>query len=328
MATSVWPAIIGRGHPSPVEFLRETELALMNAPFDPGGWVRAIDMVARACRSDSANLVAIGGPLLLPLNIFTGPESERAATDFARPELWGACNWRVRSAGSPMSVQHEAHYAAARAMGGTEEYDDAVSDLNAQYGCQSVLISDERNFLGLALLRGRHEGPSDETVLRRFQHLIRHVQRALRVQLALDGEAAELMLGELETVSSPTFLLDRHGCLCAMTAPAEALLDDHGPAQLSGLAFRLRHPEEDRQLAAAMARLLAAEDGAGGPQMHEMKVGRSAARPAGRWHLSVIRLPRRSDGLGFEAQLVIMFSAEKGAGFARWAGNSQKGESR
>ena len=143
---------------SDVALLRRTELALMNAPFDEGGWAKAIELVATATGSSSANLVAIGGPLLLPLNMFVGRDSKQAASLFERPELWGACNWRVQSAGSPMSIQHEAHYAACRAAGGTMEYDDIVSDMDMQYGCQSVLISDERNFLGLALLRGRREG--------------------------------------------------------------------------------------------------------------------------------------------------------------------------
>lgn len=288
-----------------VELLRQTELALMNAPFDEGGWARAITMVATATGSPSANLVAIGGPLLLPLNMFVGRDAEQAAGLFDRPELWGACNWRVQSAGAPMSIQYEPHYAACRAAGGTEQYDDAVSDLDLPYGCQSVLISDERNFLGLALLRGRRDGPSDEICRARFRHLLLHVQRAIRVQLALDGEAAELALGDMASVNCRLFLLDRHGCLNAMTTSAEALLEDDGPARLSGLSFRLRHPEEDHHMQAAMARLLRERDDCNGPQVHEMRAGRSPEFPKGRWRLALIRLPQRADGLGFEAQLAV-----------------------
>lgn len=297
---------------SDVALLRQTELALMNAPFDEGGWARAIEMVAIATGSSSANLVALGGPLLLPLNMFVGRDSQQAANLFERPELWGACNWRVRSAGSPMSIQFEAHYAACRAAGGTAEYDDIVSDMDMQYGCQSVLISDQHNFLGLALLRGRREGPTDEIVRARFQHLLFHVQRAIRVQLALDGEAAELALGEMASVNCRLFLLDRHGCLSAMTASAEALLEDDGPARLSGLSLSLRHPEEDWHMHAAMARLLRERDDCSGPQVHEMRAGRSAEFPKGRWRVALVRLPQRANGLGFEAQLAVSFTPIKG----------------
>lgn len=292
---------------SEVAFLRETELALMNAPFETGGWHRAIGMVAQATGSPAANLVALGGPLLMPLNMFTGQDSDRAADYFSDPALWGSCNWRVQSAGTPMSIQHERHYAAARAAGGTADYDDAVSDLDMQYGCQTVLLSDKRNFLGLAIFRGRREGPSSDLVLARFKHLLRHVQRGVRVQLALDGEAAELMLGDLTSVHCRTVLLDRHGCLCAVTPAGEALFEEEGPARLDGLAFGLRDPYDDRQMHCAMARLLAAANDLQGPQLHEMRTGRTAEFPRGRWRISAVRLPRREHGLGFEAEIAVTF---------------------
>ena len=43
----------------------------------------------------------------------------------------------------------------------------------------------------------------------------------MRVQLALDGEAAELMLGELATIHCKVVLLDRHGCLSAVSGSAD-----------------------------------------------------------------------------------------------------------
>lgn len=287
-------------------YLRATELALMNAPFEQDGWRKAIAMVAHATGSESANLVALGGPLLLPLNMFVGRESEMAEDYFGRPELWGSCNWRVNSAGAPMTVQHEAHYAATRSRGGTTAYDDAVADLDMQFGCQSPLISDERNFLGLAILRGRREGPCDDVALQRFGHLIRQVHRAVRVQLALDGEAAELMLGEIATMHCRVVLIDRHGCLAALTPPAEELLEEQGPARLTGLQVRLRHRDEDRRLHRAVARLLSADDPRG-PVVHEMRAGRTAEFPHGRWRLSAVRLPRCDRGLGFEAEIALTF---------------------
>lgn len=304
---------------SDVAFLRETESALLNAPFQADGWHQAIDMVARATGSPSANLVAIGGPLLMPLNMFTGRAAQQATDYFANPALWGSCNWRVQSSGEPMSIQYERHYALARSAGGTADYDDAVSDLDMQFGCQSALISDSRNFLGLAIFRGRREGPSTEIVLDRFRHLLKHVQRAVRVQLALDGEAAELMLGDLASVHCRTVLLDRHGCLNAVTPLGEDLFDEGGPARLDGLAFGLRDPAEDRQMHRAMARLLAAANDTHGPQLHEMRAGRSAADPAGRWRLFIVRLPQRRSGLGFDAQLAISFRPVQCSGLASGA---------
>lgn len=291
---------------SDVAFLRNTELALMNAPFEADGWRRAVDLVAKATGSGAAHLAAFGGPMFLSLDIFVGRDSERVDNYFSAPEACGAGNWRIRAVGRPMTIQHERHYAEARASGGTEAYDDAVAALDMRLGCQSALINDQRNFLGLALLRGRREGPTDDIAYGRFQHLIRQVHRAVRVQLALDGEAAELMLGDLATMHCRLILLDRHGCLAALTPPAEELLDDQGPARLAGLQLQLCHAEEDRQLHRAMGRLLASDDGRG-PVVHEMRVGRSEPFPHGQWQLSIIRLPLREHGLGFEPQLALSF---------------------
>jgi hypothetical protein len=306
---------------SDVAYLRETELALMNAPFQEDGWKRAIEMVAKATGSGAAHLAAIGGPALMPLDIFVGREADRIDEHFSAPELCGAANWRIASIGAPMTIQHERHYAEARALGGTGPYDEGVAAIDMQLGCQSALLNDDRNFLGLALIRSQREGPTDDVVYGRFQHLLRHVQRAVRVQLALDGEAAELMLGELATATCKIVLLDRHGCLSAVSGSAEPLLDDPGPARLDGLAFGLRDREENRQLQRAMGRLLSRR--ADAPMVHQMRAGRAPCSPHGRWKLSLVRLPDRAHGLGFDPALALSFQP-----LAARAGPSGSGRAR
>ncbi|QDP19021.1 hypothetical protein [Sphingomonas xanthus] len=277
----------------------------MNAPFEEDGWKRAMELVAGATGSGAVHLAAIGGPMMMPLDIFVGREAHRVDEVFSAPELCGEGNWRLRAVGDLMTIQHERHYAEARKRGGTSAYDDAVSMLDMQLGCQSTLISDQHNFLGLALIRGRREGATDDVVYGRFAHLLHHVQRAVRVQLAMDGEAAEVMLGELATVDCRVILLDRHGCLSAVSSRAEALLDEVGPARLEGLSVALRNRDENRQLHQAMGRLLAKS--AHAPVVHQMRAGRTACAPHGRWKLSLIRLPDRPHGLGFDPALAISF---------------------
>lgn len=287
-------------------FLRDTELAIINAPFEGEGWRRAVEMVSSACHSSAANLVGFGGPLGLSLNLFTGRESERAERYFSRAELWGRCNWRVNSAGAPMTVQHEAHYAAYREREQTAEYDDAVADLDMPFGCQSPLIADSRTFLGLALLRSRRDGPCDAITLERFGKLIRHLNRAIRVELALEGDAAELMVGEIGGLTSATVLLDRYGCVCALTPAAEPLAEEDGAFRLCGLTFQLRDPAENRRMEKAMRTLLWGSSEAEG-QVIEMRAGRTASAPKGRWIASIVRLAKREHGLGFDPHLAVAF---------------------
>lgn len=283
-------------------FLRETELAILNAPFENQGWERAVNGIVEATGSAAGHLLGIGGPLLIPLNVFSGdvPGIERYLGD---PRFHGATNWRVGSVTVPLAIQHEAHYAAYRLNHDTSDYDDASSDLDIMFGCQSALLLDSNNMLGLALLRGRRQGPCTPETLEVFSLFRSQLARAVRVQVALDGEAAEMMVADIESLHGATLLLDRHGNLCALSPAAEQLFEAGGPLRLAGLSLRLSDAAKDGGFQRALARLLAS-DGFRDQIVHEMAVGRhDAAGP--QWRLFAVRVPNRQNGLGFEPHLAI-----------------------
>jgi hypothetical protein len=282
--------------------LHEAELRILNAPFEERGWERALEAVADATESHAAQLLGIGGPLLVPLNVFVGaPASFRHYIESA--ELHGPCNWRVGSTTVPMAIQHEEHYRAYRLTHQTSDYDDAASEMDIQFGCQSAIIVDERNMVGLALLRSRRNGPCDEEVLSRFARLRHQMGRAVQTQIMLDGEASQMMVGDLDTLEGATILLDRHGCIAAMSPVAEALFGDRGPLRLTGLTIRLLDRTENERLNNMLARLL--RDDAVGVVEH-LRTGRSAMDPDGRWKIYCTRLPHRHDhGLGFEPHVAL-----------------------
>lgn len=287
--------------------LREAELIILNAPFEERGWERAVTGIAAATGSHAAQLLGLGGPLLLPLNIFVGPPASFRHY-IERAEMHGPCNWRVGTATVAMSIQHEPQYDAYRRTHQTSDYDDAASEMDIPYGCQSALMLDHNGLIGLALLRGRRDGRCTAETLDRFARLRHHVARSVRVQLALDGEAAELMVGDLAPLHGATLLLDRHGSLAALTPAAEEALGEKGPLRLCGLAVRLREPQEDRPFQQALARLLAS-DGISGPLVHQARVGRSTHQPEGAWRLFITRLPHRPHGLGFDPHLALTVKA-------------------
>ncbi|MFP5329999.1 MAG: hypothetical protein ACLGHC_07690 [Alphaproteobacteria bacterium] len=283
--------------------VREAEFAILNAPFDADGWERAVLAIARATGSNAAHLLGIGGPILFPLNVFVGdvPGIERYLGD---PVFHGAINWRVGSVTAPMAIQYEPDYEAYRRLHDTSDYDDVASDLDIQYGCQCAVLLDSRNMLGIALLRSRSDGRCTDETLSRFSLLRHQLARAVRVQMALDGEAAEMMVGNLDERQCATLLLDRHANLCAMSPAAEPLFDERGPLTLSGLAVELRNRGENRAFQKALARLLAS-DGHRGAVVHETRVGRDETALGGRWRLFAVRLPHRQDGLGFDPHLAV-----------------------
>jgi hypothetical protein len=283
--------------------VRHAELALLNAPFEADGWAKAVEAVAQATRSNAAHLLGMGGPLLLPLNVFVGdvPGIERYLGD---AHFHGAINWRVATVTEPMAIQHEAHYAAYRQVHDTTEYDDVASDLDIMLGCQCAVLLDSQTMLGLALLRTKRDGPCSEETLSRFALLRRQLQRAVRVQLALDGEAAETMLGEFADNHGATLLLDRLGNICALSAAAEPLFDAAGPLRITGLAVELANRAENRLFQQALGRLLES-DGHRGIVVHEALVGRTESRPAGIWRLFAVRLPQHGKGLGFDPHIAV-----------------------
>lgn len=281
--------------------LRETELTILNAPFEERGWERAVESIAKATRSSGAHLLGMGGPMLFPLNVITGNFAGYEHY-FTNAALHGRCNWRVSTIAGPMTVQHEADYAAYRARHPTGDYDDSVSDLDIPFGCQSAMFVDRNGMIGLALLRSRRDGPCRTETLRDFTRLRHQLSRSIRVQMALDGEAAELMVGDTENLNGATILLDRHGALCALTPAAEAMLGEEGPLRLDGLTVRLCDSRDDRNFGRALARLLAS-DGHRDTTIHQARIG--AGNCSAGWQMVAIRLPERRHGLGFEPHISV-----------------------
>lgn len=281
----------------------QARLAILNAPFEERGWERAVSAICEATDCHGAHLLGVGGPLVLPLNIVSGLD-EKIHKYLGNAHLHGRVNWRVSSATVPMAIQHDLHYAAYRNANDTADYDDAASDLDMPFGCQAVVLGDESMFLGIAMMRGRREGRCTAETLASFAAVLRPLQRAVRMQLALDGEAAELMLGDMDALHGATILLDRLGSLAAMTRAAEPAFEDDGPLTLAGLAVRLRDPAQDGRFQRSLARLLQCTDPLSAP-LHQMCVSFGARS----WQLVIMRLPDREHGLGFDPHLAVTLRA-------------------
>jgi hypothetical protein len=285
--------------------VREAELAFLNAPFVEDGWVAALRHLAAVTRSSVSQLCGGGAGLQVNFHLFNA-ERHDPHGHLVNPILYGPENWRLNCAtGGARSVQDERHYAAYRSAHETSFYDDAVSDLDLPFGCQSPLIFEAGGGLvGLALLRSSSDGPCTADTVALFTRLARQAHRAVRVEIALGQERGENMLLGLANSGEMTLLLDRHGRLVAMTDAAESLFDCSIGLRFDGLYVRLAGEAEDRSLRAAMARLLGS-DGVEGPILHQCRAGASEQRPEGQWQLFLTRLPVDSDLLGVEAQLAL-----------------------
>lgn len=283
--------------------LREAELAFLNAPFNPDGWQRAIEQLAHVTGSRMAQVC--GGQLgeALDFNFFSD-ECHDPHGHLTNPAIYGPENWRINCAQRARTIQDERHYEAYRATISSAVYDDAVNDLDLPFGCQTPLMLDSTGLFGLAILRSSKDGRCSADTITGFRIVARQAHRALRAQIALGEEAAELMVGNVAGRRECTILLDRFANVLAMTEAAERLFAQPDGLSMRGLRLHLAHADEDRALHASFARLLDGEL-LGGPMLHDTVIGRSATKPQGRWRLIVVRLPGDGLAISFQPRLAV-----------------------
>jgi hypothetical protein len=283
--------------------LQEAEHSLLNAPFEAEGWRHAVRSIGEATGSEHVQLVGVGGPLQIAFNVMSAMPVDPHG-HMRNMSLIGPDNWRIAVTDQAMAIRHDDHYRAVWQGRRSTDYDDAMSDLDFQYGCHAALLLEPNSFTRLGLLRTRREGACTPEVLHRFSCLSQQAERAIRVQLALGEEAAQLMLGGLDGLNEATFILDRTGQLCALTDAAEALLGEVGGVVIEGHSLHLANAAEDAAFGAAMARLLSG-DALTGAVLHQTRIGRSKDHPAGRWQLIAARLPDLAHGFGFEPAVAV-----------------------
>lgn len=283
--------------------LRAAELAFLNAPFQPDGWTTALQQLAFVTGTGIAQLCG-GSAESLTFNYFS-QDCHDPHGHLVNPQLYGPENWRINCRfGGARTIQDERHYAAYRETNPTTFYDDAVSDLDLPFGCQTPLMLDDHGLVGLALLRSSRNGRCNADTVATFARVAKQAYRGVRVQLALGEEAAELMIRGPAGRTDATILLDRACNLLAMTEAAERLFDEPSGPTLSGHQLRFASSAESYALYGAFARLLAS-DGLSGPVLHETVVGRCAHAPQGRWRLIAVRIGGSATGLGFEPHIAV-----------------------
>jgi hypothetical protein len=288
--------------------VRDAELAFLNAPFAPDGWTEALRLLARATDTGVAQLCGGGEGCPLAFNYMSDPRHD-PHRHLENPDLYGPGNWRIGVTHRARTVQFERDYAAYRAHNRLSAfYDDAISDLDLPFGCQSALMLDASGMFGLALLRSTREGPCTPETIERFTIVARQAHRAVRMQMALGEESAALLIGDIADRSEMTILLDRHLNVLAMTELAESLFDQTDGLDMVGLRIAVPNPREDRNFLAACGRLLAS-DGIDGPLLHETRIGRTEEFPNGRWRAVVVRIGGSVNALGVDPQLAVTLTA-------------------
>lgn len=197
----------------------------LSAALEPEKWDAAIKAMAQATGSRHGQLIGFG-PGASAFNWISDIDDsvvvKSGAIDQSAPDL----NFRVAADRLPdrPDIVHEAQYDIARASLRSDDYLDLCSDFDIFDGCQTRLIGNSEQMIGLALLRDSKDGRTSLEQRALFARIADHARTAVRLQQAIEQQGFSLLAGTFEAMDRACWLLDATGQVGGMTPRAEALL--------------------------------------------------------------------------------------------------------
>lgn len=277
--------------------LQQLTDAFANAPFAADGWYRALHLMGALTGSSRGQLMVFS-PRYFTLNLCTDMD-EAAHANFARIDGFRReVNWRIAAEGGIGEIIHEAHYNAARRRNMSEAYLDHVRRFDCELGMQTVIARSDTTSFGLASLRGRSDGASTEEDRDSFAHALQPALAAIRMQVAMENQGADLLRGALDALRVAAALIDSHGQLCATTPAMDAVLAS-GCFRLAGRRLIGADPRVDAPMQARIAAALAGLDSSG-PDLWVRVSGKPCL-------LEVNGLPRQEWAFGFAPRAIVTF---------------------
>ncbi len=277
--------------------------AFENAVVDPNGWGTALEVLAEATGSMRAQLVGFGGSRALPFNWITNI-TDRDMRLFA--ELDGhapSVNFRVAADRTARrEIVFEADYDQAMPELEDDGYRDFCEQTRMPFGCQTMLVEGEGGAVGLALLRSRRDGKTDERTRDMFRHAAIAARVAVRMQVALEQQGYMLIGNSLEAMAAACLLFDESGRLRTATPVAEARLTELDRLRMCDG----RLVPDDPCLRSQLDRAFASLTGPDGPDHIRLPL-RSASAARSPIDLDLFRVRRREWSFGFEPSVIGVF---------------------
>lgn len=198
-------------------------------------WETALDGLAAVTGSIGAQLIGLGGEATVPFNVMTGVPSETGEAFIAAGGGDPAINSRVRIGmqARELEVLDETAFTTAADMRLHPEYGEWIRTWDMHHTCLTNLVKEPDRHAGLALLRGARQGNVSDEQKRAFAVLAAQARGAVRTQMALEAQGAQLLAGAMEALRATAFFCDGSGRVRGMTPSAEVMLS-------AGDALRLR----------------------------------------------------------------------------------------
>jgi DNA-binding CsgD family transcriptional regulator len=288
-------------------FLALTD-AIHAAGLGTAGWTPALEAIAGATGSRSGQLIGVGSDASVPFNLTTDAEPDFAEA-FARAGGGDpAINPRVYAGGSApvLRVLSESDYLTQSEYRRHPFIQEIVSLWGYAFTCLTTLERRNDMLIGLAVLRTEGQGHISLAEREAFSTLAPHVRSAVRTQLALEGQGADLLAGAMEKLSIAAFVCDARGYVRRLTPAAERLVRDGTILRLRSNRLRGVRACDTQALEFAMSLSGAPATAAGqGPGLRSV-VMRDEREVEGPLVLDVIDLPPVESELGFAARTLVI----------------------
>jgi hypothetical protein len=227
-------------------------VSILSASFD-GNWSDALAEVSAAGGGWAGQLLAVTskGDVLydlghrVPLEVLADFE-HRGGVDQAfnpRAAVLGRRHFEVVGDDAVISAQ---------ARGRDPFYAEVYAPADAPYVCMSRVPGPDGASIIVASLRAASAGHVAADDRLRFGMLLPHVAAAIRLQARLDGHGRSIVIGALEAVRLPAFLLSADGRLVGATRSAEAFEREAGIVRVRRRTIRALDRSSDARLQAAM----------------------------------------------------------------------------
>jgi DNA-binding CsgD family transcriptional regulator len=279
--------------------------ALFAAAAVDGDWSAALDAFADATGATDAQLIGVGADYAIPFNWMprTDPKAvdEFVAINAGDPAVNPRVLWAL--AARVLDSVHDLRCSTDEELRRNFEYADYCLRYAGPYASQTTLLRKPDALVGLLTFRSEAQGVAQGEDARIFETLAPHIQAAVKLQIALDGQGTQLLSGSLEAMRAAAFICDGFGRVRALTTAAEAMVK-RGPLRLADGRLGAARPADTQALEAAIAQAVGGADHLGAPARRTLIV--RTAEPLGGFEIvEVAPLPPKPYGLGFEARAVV-----------------------
>jgi DNA-binding CsgD family transcriptional regulator len=278
---------------------------LFTAAAIEGDWTEALNAFADACGAERGELIGLGADNSVPFNWI--PRLDPRAIDEFVAINGGdpALNPRAMEAITAPVLRgcHHLQLSSEAELRRNFVYADFCRRWEAPFGSQATVLRDNKMTVTVATLRNQRQGGPQAMDRLAFETLAPHVHAGVRLQIALEGQGAQLMAGAFEAAGAAAFVCDGFGLVKSLTPAAEAAVW-RGPLRLKAGKLSASCPADTAALDAAIREAVSGVLSLSSSARRTFVV-RDADEPEVFEVVEVAPLPRKTFALGFEPRAVV-----------------------